>query len=167
MSESKSFWDHPIEKLEQALSLRKQIASLQETLSNLFSENPPSLAAKPARTTSSGKRSMSAEARERIAAAQRARWAKSKGTTTALPKTAAKAAAAPKKKGLTPEGRAKLAAAMKARWATHKKGAPALNASSKLPVAAKPAKKAKRNISPEARAKMAEAAKKRWAKVKG
>jgi hypothetical protein len=32
-SPSKSFWDHPVAKLEEALSIRKQIASLQDTLS--------------------------------------------------------------------------------------------------------------------------------------
>jgi hypothetical protein len=59
-----------------------------------------------------GKRTMSPEARERIAAAQRARRAKSKGTSTAPAAKAVK-----KKGGLSPEGRAKIVTALKARWA--------------------------------------------------
>jgi hypothetical protein len=168
MSQSKSFWDHPIATIEEALSLKKQIAALQEKLGSLFGSDDGEKPKTKTISKKGGKRTMSVEARERIAAAQRARWAKSKGTPTVAPKTATKAAATPKKEGLSPEGRAKLAAAMKARWAARKKGAPALNAPAKsAAVANKPAQKAKRNISPEARAKMAEAAKKRWAKVKG
>lgn len=75
---------------------------------------------------------MSAEARERIAAAQRARWAKSKGTVKEKGKAAPAGKPGRKKRaGLTAEGRARLAAAMKARWAARKKGAPAPNASKK------------------------------------
>ena len=109
-----SFWDHPIDKLEQALSIRKQIAALQDKLSKLFgSDGGKTPKAKATASKRGGKRTMSAEARERIAAAQRARWAKSKGATTVAPKAKAKSAPASKKKGITPEGRAKLAAAMK------------------------------------------------------
>jgi hypothetical protein len=159
----KSFWDHPIEKLEEALSIRKQIAQVEEVLKELFGPNPkPATGDQSSVSEPTGQRTMSPEAREKIAAAQRARWAKSKSIASP-----AKAVKAPKKAGgISPEGRAKLAAAMKARWAARKKGAPALNAPAKATVAT-PAKKAKRNISPEARAKMAEAAKMRWAKVKG
>jgi hypothetical protein len=164
MPTSISFWDHPLDKLEEALSIRKQIAALQSKLSGLFGSEDsetPTPATQTRKPTKKGKRTMSPEARERIAAAQRARWAKQKGTATSTPQTAK----TPKKKGgLTPEGRAKLAASMKARWAARKKGAPALNATAASTVARKP--KAKRNVSPEARAKMAEAARKRWAAVK-
>jgi hypothetical protein len=162
MPTTSSFWDHPIDKLEEALSIRKQIAALQSKLSGLFGSDDsktPTPTAQRSKPQKSGKRTMSPEARERIAAAQRARWAKQKGTTTSTSPTSK----APKKKGgLTPEGRAKLAASMKARWADRKKGASAPNATA----ASTTAKKAKRNISPEARAKMAAAAKKRWAAVK-
>ncbi|MEA3208598.1 MAG: hypothetical protein QOE70_1655 [Chthoniobacter sp.] len=163
MPQSKSFWEHPIAKLEEALSLRKQIAGLQEKLGSLFGSNEEEPAKPRAKPQRRGKRTMSPEARARIAAAQRARWAKTKGTAGAVATSPAKAAPASKGKGgLTPEGRAKLAASMKARWAARRKGAPALNAPSK----SAPVAKVKRNISPEARAKMAAAARRRWAKVK-
>jgi len=59
----------------------------------------------------SGKKPMSPEARARIAAAQRARWAKVKAT--------------PRKRGplkMSAEAKAKISKAMKARWAAKKKG---------------------------------------------
>jgi hypothetical protein len=132
MSNSSSFWDHPIEKLEEALNLRKQIAALQDRLSGLLGGEGKTT---PKGTvTKSGKRIMSPEARERIGAAQRARWAKSRGEKAIKssradePAPPAKASKTPKKKsGLTDQGRAKLAASMKARWAARKKGASAPN----------------------------------------
>src|SRR5688500_17567731 len=136
MPTSIPFWDHPIDKLEEGLSIRKQISALQNKVRSLFGEHPPSLAAIPTRGGKRGKRTMSPEARERIAAAQRDRWAKMKNTS-AGPATAValKSSATPKKKGgLSPEGRASLSAKMKARWAARRKGAPALNASSKSAV---------------------------------
>jgi hypothetical protein len=59
----------------------------------------------------SGKRTMSAEARAKIAAAQKARWAKVKAT--------------PRKRGpftMSAEAKAKISKAMKARWAAKKIG---------------------------------------------
>jgi hypothetical protein len=73
-----------------------------------------------------GKRTMSAAARAKISAAQKARWAKQKG------KPAPKKAAAPAKKPtarkpMSPAARKKLSALAKARWAAAKKsGAKAL-----------------------------------------
>ncbi len=65
---------------------------------------------------------MSAAARAKIAAAQRARWAKQKGN--AAPKSAKTAA---KKSagggGMSPAARKRLSALMKARWAARKKAA--------------------------------------------
>ena len=55
-----------------------------------------------------GRRGMSAAARERIAAAQRARWARQKGGGSASTK--------PKRK-MSAAGRARIAAAARARWA--------------------------------------------------
>ena len=57
---------------------------------------------------------MSAQARAKIAAAMRARWAKRKGT-------AATASTRRKKGGLTPAGRRRLSQLMKARWAARRK----------------------------------------------
>ncbi len=133
MSSLDAFLNHPIETLERALHIRKQIDQLNELLRELFGPTPVSLAGVqtnaprkrgrprkmnviPAEALNSGeamdewspgeevakakkkkKRKMSAEARERIAAAQRARWAKQKGTTRparAVAKPEAKAATA-------------------------------------------------------------------------
>lgn len=141
---AKSFWDHPIDKLEEALNLKKQIHALQEKLSSLFGSDddepkepkrrpgftPVSPMAKKARAGKGGRRTMSAEARERIAAAQRARWAKSKDSADSG--TASVKSSRPGKKGkrtMSPETKAKMAAAMKARWAAAKrKGLPGPNA---------------------------------------
>lgn len=72
--------------------------------------SPSVSAAKPAKI----KRGPSLEARAKMAAAAKARWAR-----RAVP-AAAKPVKAGKKSGLTPEGRAKLAANMKARWAARR-----------------------------------------------
>ena len=62
---------------------------------------------------------MSAAARAKIAAAQRARWAKQKGK--AVPKKAAVAQnKASSRKPMSPAMRKKLSALMKARWAERK-----------------------------------------------
>jgi hypothetical protein len=58
---------------------------------------------------------MSASARNKIAAAQRARWAKVKGQKPET--TGAAGGEAPKKRKMSAAGRAKIAAAAKARWA--------------------------------------------------
>ena len=160
-----------IHQLKRALEISEQIEKLQAEFASVFGGAAPvtttQASAKPA--AGKGRSKMSPEAREKIAAAARARWAKIKGTS---PAPEAKAAAAPKKKGgLTPEGRAKLAASMKARWAARRKGAPAPTAPKASPAkasAAKPSKSAtpKRVISPEARARMIAGAKRRWAAKK-
>jgi hypothetical protein len=62
---------------------------------------------------------MSAAARARISAAQKARWAKQKGKSS--PKSAAKKSTA--RHSLSPEARKKLSTLMKARWAARKKAA--------------------------------------------
>ena len=114
-----------------AVKLSEQIDSLKQRLQSILGSARASkgVASKPKaiKGRRGGKRTMSPEGRERIAAAARARWARVRGGKSASAKTTAKAA--PKKKGgLTVEGRARLAAAMKARWAARKKGAPAPNA---------------------------------------
>jgi hypothetical protein len=70
--------------------------------------------------SATGKRTMSASARAKISAAQKARWAKQKG------KSAPKKAAAPAKKAtvrrpMSPAMKRKMSALMKARWAARKK----------------------------------------------
>jgi hypothetical protein len=61
-------------------------------------------------------RKLSAAGRARIAAAQRARWAKLKG------KSGIKVAAAPKKRTMSVAAPRKIAAAQRARWAKVKAG---------------------------------------------
>jgi hypothetical protein len=65
---------------------------------------------------------MSASARARIAAAQRARWAKQKGQAVPQKATAAKKRRA-RRKPMSPAMRKKLSAMMKARWAARKRAA--------------------------------------------
>jgi hypothetical protein len=118
-----------VDQLKRAIVIAEQIQKLQAELAAILG-SPASapVAAAPKPTTSkpakAGKRTMSPEARERIAAAQRARWAKSKGTApaAAAPKAPAKPAGKAKaKRKISPEGRAKMAAAAKKRWAAVKK----------------------------------------------
>ena len=84
--------------------------------------------------SSGKKRTLSAEARERIAAAQRARWAKSKkalknraarnsSAVSARKKatTANSAVKSAKKRTVSPEARARMVAGQKARWAKVRK----------------------------------------------
>jgi len=63
------------------------------------------------RAAGTGKRFISAEARERIAAAQRARWARQKGLTDN------KDGGTATRRRMSAQGRARIAAAARARWA--------------------------------------------------
>ena len=100
-----------LDSLEEALSIRRQVDTLEKRLSTLLRGSPLT-----AVSTHSGNRRMSAQARAKIAAAMRARWAKIKGRTTA-------AKSAKKKGGLTAAGRKRLSQLMKARWAARRKAA--------------------------------------------
>ena len=127
-----SFWDHPVEKLEEALNLKKQIAALHKRLGDLFGGEKATQQAPTPTKSKSGRRKTSAATLAKMRASQQARWAQIKGTSgdskgsAVAPSTSAPAKK--KKKGtLTPEGRAKLSAAMKARWAARKQGDPAPN----------------------------------------
>src|SRR4051812_18373916 len=91
MSKS-SFWDHPIEKLEEALHLKKQIHALQEKLSSLFGSDDENAAsgqgAVKVPKTRGGKRVFSAATRAKMAASQKARHAAKSGGTTPTPAAA-------------------------------------------------------------------------------
>jgi hypothetical protein len=100
-----------LDLLEEALSIRRQMDALEKRLNTLLGSSPSTAA-----LTHKGKRRMSAQARAKIAAAMRARWAKRKGRTTAT-KTAKR------KGGITPAGRRRLSQLMKARWAARRKAA--------------------------------------------
>ncbi len=111
-----TFHDLTTSQLKQAVQIRETIESLQAKLDSILggSAKPKQKVERP------GKRTMSASGRAKIAAAQKARWAKVKEKPSSGKATAKPVA---KKKSFSPERRAKLAAAMKARWATKKKAA--------------------------------------------
>ena len=126
-----------LDQLKRAVQIAEQIESLEAQLASILSGATTTQRTRSvgvskgsgASPIGGGKRVMSPEARERIAAAQRRRWAKAKRQSVGSTVSSSKAGATAKKKGgITAEGRAKLAAVMKARWAARKKGAPPLNA---------------------------------------
>jgi hypothetical protein len=100
-----------VEQLRKAVVIKEQIAQLQSELNSLF-DGDGALPARDGR-----RRPMSASARARIAAAQRARWARVKGHGDG--ETAAVAQEKPKRY-VSPATRARLAALVKARWAKAK-----------------------------------------------
>jgi hypothetical protein len=100
--------DISLKSLEEAVRIRHQIETLEKRVSSLLG------ASHSTTSTRRGKRRMSTQARAKIAAAMRARWAKRKGT-------AATASTRRKKGGLTPAGRKRLSQLMKARWAARRK----------------------------------------------
>jgi hypothetical protein len=95
------------QQLRQAADLKEKIDTLQKRLDELLGDEVPT----PVQAKN-GKRRMSATAKANIRAAQKARWAKIKGT--------AKPAKKPKRK-MSAAGRAAVSAAAKARWAKAKK----------------------------------------------
>lgn len=132
MPKSDSFWDHPIENIEKALNLRKQIEALKNQVASLMGSEtghgkvakrrgrPPKAVAE---VTAAGKvdgrkGKRSKAARAKMAAAQKARWAAKKGVATAKP--AAEAPKRKKRRTMSPEARARIAAAQRARWAKMK-----------------------------------------------
>ena len=101
-----------LESLKEAIAIKEQIAALEARLNKLLGgggggEVPSSFSA----PVKKGRGKMSVAGRAKIAAAQRARWAKQKGTS------APGAKPAKKKRKLSPEGRARIVAALKKRWA--------------------------------------------------
>jgi hypothetical protein len=104
--------DISIQALQEAVSIRRQIDTLQKRLSLILRGSAASPA--PAR---GGRRSMPAATRAKLAAAARARWARIK----AGQKTPSKGAGAKKKGGITPAGRRRLSQLMKARWAARRR----------------------------------------------
>ena len=94
-------------------SVVKQLKREHERLSKQISAVGAALAAfGAAYRGKSGSPKLSAAARERIAAAQRARWAKFRAG-----KGQKKVLTMPKKRVLSPAARRKIAAAQRARWA--------------------------------------------------
>ena len=106
--------------------LRQEMSRIEQAIAALVGlGSQPARRGRPPKVTAGvqaggrKRRTISASTRAKMAAAQRARWAKQKGK--AAPKKAA-----PKKtagrKPMSPAMRKKLSALMKARWAASKKG---------------------------------------------
>ena len=79
-----------------------------------------SSSAAPSKAGRGGKRTMSPAARARIAAAQKARWAKQKGGKTEPPKAASNGASVKPKRKISAAGRKAIAEAARKRWAAAK-----------------------------------------------
>ncbi|MDR3403936.1 MAG: hypothetical protein P4L99_15675 [Chthoniobacter sp.] len=106
-------------QLKRAIEISEQIEQLNAELSSLLggSSGITAEVKAPAAVRATKKGKMSAAGRARIAAAQKARWAKVKAVVTTAPAKAP----AKKKRKLSPEARARIVAAVKARWARAKK----------------------------------------------
>lgn len=123
-----------IEQLRRAAAIAEEIerlrseliaslgGQLQRTKAATQSSSAP--AARPASAGNGGRRPMSEEGRQRIIAAQKARWAKLKAGQSSSGKAAASNPAPKAKAGkrtVSPEARAKMAEAARQRWAKQKK----------------------------------------------
>ena len=103
-----------INQHKRAAAIKEQIEDLSKELRGIFAGSGKSGAA------AKKKRTMSASVKRKIAAAQRARWAKVQGNKPATPSV--KAVAKAKKKTMSPAVKAKLSAKLKAYWAAKKAG---------------------------------------------
>lgn len=144
--------------VEQFVALRTALQQEKATLEARLAEITHALSvasvAAPVEAAAPGKRHFSAATKAKMAAAQKARWAKLKGAKA----TPATPTAAPTKvrRKYSAEAKARMAAGAKARWAKAKAGQPA-----KPTVPAKP----KRKLSAAGRANIIAATKARWARV--
>ncbi len=97
--------NYSVRQLKQAITIRAKIESLEHKLNQLFG----SAAGAPAKGARRARRKVSAAGRARMAAAQKARWAKLKG------KRGAGSGRKPRRK-MSAAGRARIAAAARERW---------------------------------------------------
>ena len=170
-----------VQQLRQAANLKEEIAALENQLGQLLGSTIQPVTVKSATAKAPKPHGgMSAAGKARIAAAQKARWAKIKAakpaakavvTAQSAVKPVAAAKPAKKKFSMSAEARARIAAAQKARWAkvNAAKGKAAVKPVVAPKLAAKPvspAKPAKKQISPEGIARIRAAQKARWAKIK-
>jgi len=140
-------------EIDAEISKLQQVKALLTGTSNTKMRKPGQLAKSSLARKTRPRRTLSAEARERIAAAQRARWAKSKkaakkaARSTVAVSTAKKAptaslpAKSTKKRTLSTGTRAEIAAAQRARWAKVRKTAKKAS-TAKVAKKSAPAKKA-------------------------
>ena len=133
--------DISVKDLQEAISIRQQIDSLQRRLSSLLRGAPQ----RPTAPTGAG-RYFSPATRAKLSAAARARWARTRGSTGGTAPTKGKGQ-------LTPAGRRKLSQLMKARWAARKKAGGKQKASSRK----------KGALTPAGRKRLSELMKARWA----
>ena len=91
--------------------LQQERTRLDTAISALSSLNGSAPTASPL-----GRRTMSLAARRKIAAAQRARWAKQKSAASAAPR------ASSQRRRISPAGLARIRAAVRARWAKVRAG---------------------------------------------
>jgi hypothetical protein len=106
--------------------LKEELSKIEHALEALVGVgSQPARRGRPPKGSSapSGKkRILSASARAKISAAQKARWAKQKKASHGVKQSAPSAKeAAPKRKPMSPAAKKKLSALMKARWAAKKK----------------------------------------------
>ena len=108
-----TIYDLSVSQLKRAAVIKERIQGLNKELSAIL-DAPATSRAAPRKS------GMSASARKKIAAAQRARWA---NLRRAKPETrSAKPAAKAKKKTMSQAARRKLSAKLKAYWARKKSG---------------------------------------------
>ncbi len=101
--------DISLKALQDAVSIRRQIDTLEKRLSSILGlPHGPGPGRGPRLTGH-----MPAATRAKLSAAARARWARIKGQTKTTP--------AVKKGGITPAGRKRLSQLMKVRWAARRK----------------------------------------------
>jgi|SRR5215475_3764844 len=105
-------YDLTIKQLRRAAAIKEQIARLNKQLGSLLGAPAKS------RVATRNKRTMSASVRRKIAASQKARWAKLRQAKRAT--RSAKPALKAKKKTFSAATKAKLSARMKAYWAAKK-----------------------------------------------
>lgn len=107
-----------VSQLKRAVVIREQLEMLENELAGILGESRAATS-----NGHGGRRKMSPNARAKIAAAQRLRWAKyrkgASGKSASASAKASKKGAAGKRK-LSPATRAKIAAAARVRWARAK-----------------------------------------------
>jgi hypothetical protein len=107
------------QQLRQAANLKEKIAELEKELSRILGSSP----AAPTQNGGPGRRrKMSAATKAKLAAAARARWAKTKGTgsTNSSASKPAKARGTKNKGPMSSAAKAKLSARMKEIWASRR-----------------------------------------------
>jgi hypothetical protein len=109
-----NLFDLTVNQLNRAAAIKEQIEKLNKELRAIFG---PSAKSAVAPNRHGG---MSAAVKKKIAAAQRARWAKLRRAKSAA--LSVKPAATAKKKTMSPAAKAKLSAKLKAYWAAKKAG---------------------------------------------